>query len=143
MNEVLWHYVERAVQCADARIDGRDKVHTDPFFFSIPDRHTKKSKKTPKQQLALGCCKNCLHCQESTIDSRNESASSQFAVPDSFKHKAPMLLLVPRVRILQYSSTYAINTVRHRYDSQVSGFFCLTSARASILAVLKCLWSVM
>ena len=85
MNEVLWHYVERAVQCADARIDGQDKVHTDPFFFSIPDRHTKKTKKTPKQQLALGCCKNCLHCQESTIDSRNESASSQFAVPDSFK----------------------------------------------------------
>ena len=31
MNEVLWHKVERAVQCAGGGIDGQDKVHTDPF----------------------------------------------------------------------------------------------------------------
>ena len=30
---MLWHKVERAVQCAGTGIDGQDEVDTDPFYF--------------------------------------------------------------------------------------------------------------
>ena len=32
-DEMLWHKMERAVQCAGAGIDSKDKVDTDPFSF--------------------------------------------------------------------------------------------------------------
>ena len=43
---MLWRKVERAVQCADAGIDGQDEVDTDPLSFrsQTVTRKTKENK---------------------------------------------------------------------------------------------------
>ena len=123
-DEVLWHKAERAVQCADAGIDGQNKVDTDPLSFrsQTVTREKKRRIKTLEQKFALRCCMDCLHRQESTIDWLNESACSKSAVHDSFTINAPLLLLVPRTRIQLHSTIEAVNIIRHRYGSRIFQF---------------------
>ena len=46
-DEMLWHNVERAVQCANAGIDGQDKIDTDPFSFGSQTATKKRKRKIP------------------------------------------------------------------------------------------------
>ena len=39
---MLWHKVDRAVQCADAGINDQDKVDTELFLFDPRQSHEKK-----------------------------------------------------------------------------------------------------
>ena len=127
-NEMLWHKVERAVQCADAGIDRQVSIDTDPLSFRSQTVTRKKRIKTPKQQFAERCRMDCLHRQDFTFVWRDASAYSRLVVLDSKKKTAPLLWLVPLMHNLthatntrnRYRRTKSISIIRHRYDSQVS-----------------------
>ena len=102
-NEMLGHTVERAVQWADAGIDGQVTIDTDPLSFRSQTATQKKtqSKNSEASNLVsvvaeIQSCfftdtqivsTGCRHCPCSTIDRYNESAYSQLAVPDSLKNR--------------------------------------------------------
>ena len=114
---------------------------------------TKKRVKTLKGQFAYRCCIDCPHRQDSTTDWRNDSASSQLAVPDSLQNQCFTAVA---------GATYSNNKVKfHTRDQHrqthirltgfptltcdlvtMQDFYDWTSARARNLAVLAARVSV-